>query len=164
MAQGWDYTDPVSEAQADLLQIDMGIKTPQMAAAERGRDWEEMQLDLAAARAFRKLQQLPDVAGSYTRDRVDAGNVGQDGQQTTELDQVKGEAEAYGVAVRAGVITPQTDDENAFRDKLKLPPMSEAAKSAWVEDKGARRPITLVKPGETQPTQPQTQDGDDDGE
>jgi capsid protein len=76
MAQGWDYTDPVSEAQADQLQIDMGIKTPQMAAAERGRDWEEMQLDLAAARAFRKLHELPDVAGTYTRDRIE-----QQGQQ-----------------------------------------------------------------------------------
>jgi capsid protein len=72
MAEGWDYTDPVSEAQADQLQIDMGIKTASMAAAERGRDWEEMQLELAAERALRKLNNLPDIAGNYTRDRVDA--------------------------------------------------------------------------------------------
>lgn len=68
MAEGWDYTDPVSEAQADQLQIDMGIKTPQMVASERGRDWEEMQIDLKAAAAFRKLQQIGDVRSTYTRD------------------------------------------------------------------------------------------------
>jgi lambda family phage portal protein len=70
MAEGWDYTDPVSEAQADLLQIDMGIKTRKMAAAERGRDWEEMQIQLKAETAARKLNELPDVAGNYTRDRL----------------------------------------------------------------------------------------------
>jgi capsid protein len=36
----WDYTDPVSEAQSDLLQIDMGTKTHQMVISERGRDAE----------------------------------------------------------------------------------------------------------------------------
>ncbi len=44
----FDYTDPVSEAQSDLLQMDMKTKSPQMVIAERGRDaarilrdWEE---------------------------------------------------------------------------------------------------------------------------
>jgi capsid protein len=72
MAEGWDYTDPVSEGQADLLLIDAGLKTRAMAAAERGRDWEEMQIELAAERALRRANDLPDIAGNYTRDRVDA--------------------------------------------------------------------------------------------
>jgi lambda family phage portal protein len=66
--QGWDYTDPVSESQADLLQIDMGVKTPQMVAAERGRDWEEMQEELAVARALRRLSELPEMHSTLTRD------------------------------------------------------------------------------------------------
>jgi lambda family phage portal protein len=71
VSEGWDYTNPVSEAQADQLQIDMGIKTPQMAAAERGRDYEEMVIDNAAAGALRKLNKLPEIAGNYTRDRIE---------------------------------------------------------------------------------------------
>jgi lambda family phage portal protein len=67
VAEGWDYTDPVSEAQADLLQIDMGIKTPQMAAADRGRDWEEMQEERAAAMLFQKALNLPQIHSNLTR-------------------------------------------------------------------------------------------------
>lgn len=63
------------------------------------------------------------------------------------VDQVKAQMDAYGVAVRAGVITPQPADEDSFRQKLGLPPMSNEAKSAWKDDKGVRRPITLVQPG-----------------
>ena len=62
--EGWDYTDPVSEAQGDQLQIDMGIKTPRMVAAERGRDYEEMQAELAADRALKRLA----VRSTLTRD------------------------------------------------------------------------------------------------
>lgn len=68
VSEGWDYTDPVSESQADLLQIDMGTKTPQMVAAERGRDWEEMQIDLQAASAMRRMMELREVSSTLTRD------------------------------------------------------------------------------------------------
>jgi lambda family phage portal protein len=71
VAEGWDYTDPVSEAQADLLQIDMGIKTPRMCASERGRDIDEIRAELAAERSLRKIAELPDIAGNYTRDRIE---------------------------------------------------------------------------------------------
>jgi capsid protein len=68
---GWDYTDPVSEAQADLLQIDMGIKTQRMACEERGRDWEEIQAQRSVERMARKLNELPEVGSQMTRDRVE---------------------------------------------------------------------------------------------
>lgn len=71
MAEGWDYTDPVSEAQADLLQINMGIKTRAMAAAERGRDLEEMLIENAAEAAAIRLAKLIDVGSNMTRDRVE---------------------------------------------------------------------------------------------
>lgn len=70
-------------------------------------------------------------------------------------------SDAYGVAVRAGVITPQTQDEDAFRKKLGLPPMSPAAKAAWSLDKGTRRPITLTQPGTTKPVQGTTNENED---
>jgi lambda family phage portal protein len=151
VAVGWDYTDPVSEAQADQLQIDMGVKTPQMVAAERGRDWDEMQEELAVARAVRRLKELPNVMSNMTRDEFTADTTQQNNGVDPELERLKGEADAYGVGVRAGVITPQTDDEDAFRKKMKLPAMSEDAKAAWEEDEGVRRPITLTQPGGASP-------------
>lgn len=56
--------------------------------------------------------------------------------------------DAYGVSVRAGAITPQLEDEDQFRKEMGLPPMSEDAKRAWLEDKGIRRPVTLKGAGE----------------
>ena len=50
---------------------------------------------------------------------------------------------SYGIATRAGAVTPQIQDEEFFRQSLKLPEMSAESQNAWVEDGGIRRPITL---------------------
>lgn len=42
LSNAWEYTDPVSEAQGDQLQVDAGHKSPQMVIAERGRDAERI--------------------------------------------------------------------------------------------------------------------------
>jgi hypothetical protein len=66
------------------------------------------------------------------------------------------------VGVRAGALTPQTDDEENFRQKMGLPAMSEDAKAAWAEDEGVRRPITLTQPGGASPlAAPQAPSEDD---
>lgn len=54
-------------------------------------------------------------------------------------------AETYGVAVRAGLITPCLQDENVFRRKLGLPPAPAEVESDWAKGKGVRRPITLTQ-------------------
>jgi hypothetical protein len=74
------------------------------------------------------------------------------------FENLKAKFDAYGVAVRAGAITPADVDEDQFRQEAGLPPMSQAVKGAWKEDKGFRRPITLaptggIKPAPTQTTQ-----------
>lgn len=71
VAEGWQYTDPVNEPLADLLELDMGTKTRSMIAAERGRDIEEMNEENAADRMTRRLKELPDVGSNYTRDRIE---------------------------------------------------------------------------------------------
>lgn len=58
-------------------------------------------------------------------------------------------ADTYGVAVRAGAVTPQPEDEQTFRKRLGLPAMSDAVKGAWKQDGNARRPITLRDPSGT---------------
>lgn len=47
------------------------------------------------------------------------------------------------MAVRAGALTPQQEDEINFRTRLNLPSLSEAALEAWKDDDGVRKPITL---------------------
>ncbi len=61
-----------------------------------------------------------------------------------EIGNLKSLLDAYGVGVRAGVITPQTDDERALRDKFGLPEMSDAVVADWAESGGVRHPITLA--------------------
>jgi capsid protein len=65
LPNAFDYTDPVSEAQSDLLQIDMKTKSPQMVIAERGRDEAQIIRDLQAWET--KTKDLPKVNSTLTR-------------------------------------------------------------------------------------------------
>jgi hypothetical protein len=56
---------------------------------------------------------------------------------------LKAKFDSYGVGVRAGSITPQFQDEEAFRVEAGLPAISQPVQEAWNEDGGYRRPITL---------------------
>jgi hypothetical protein len=58
---------------------------------------------------------------------------------------------AYGIAVRAGAITPCIEDEIYFRNVFDLPPMPESAKAAWKKTDNIRTPITLAQPGQPVP-------------
>jgi len=60
--------------------------------------------------------------------------------------------DAYGVAVRAGAITPQIEDETYFRGVMDLPEMSESVKSLWSEQRGYRQPLTLAGEDESEPS------------
>lgn len=66
----WDYNDPVSEAQADLLEVSTGLKSPQQAAESRGRDWRETVQQIAEARKVYAALGIPYVLSSLTRDEV----------------------------------------------------------------------------------------------
>ena len=52
-------------------------------------------------------------------------------------------AEAYGVAVRAGLLTPNIEDEKAARKLFGLPDVSQPVISEWERTNGVRAPITL---------------------
>jgi hypothetical protein len=53
--------------------------------------------------------------------------------------------ETYGIAVRAGVVTPTLDDEIKMRELIGLPPITAAVRASWAETGGIRQPITLAK-------------------
>ena len=78
-----------------------------------------------------------------------------------DIEKLKDLLEAYGVGVRAGVLTPCIDDENAFREMLGLDPAPAAVSKAWEDQGGIRIPVTLQKPGmieEAAPPAPVTQE------
>ena len=59
------------------------------------------------------------------------------------IERLKSLLDAYGIAVRAGAITPCQEDESAFREMMGLPEMPAAVAMYWAESKGVRKPITL---------------------
>lgn len=59
---------------------------------------------------------------------------------------LKAVAEAYGVAVRAGLITPCLQDENDFRALIGMKPAPDVVIKDWEDSDGVRRPITLQRP------------------
>ncbi len=58
---------------------------------------------------------------------------------------VKTLLDAYGIGVRGGVITPNIDDENAFRKLLGLAPANDSVVAEWGRSNGVRLPVTLQK-------------------
>ena len=65
--------------------------------------------------------------------------------------------DAYGAAVRAGVITPCLSDENEFRVRFGLKPAGPEVEADWKKYGGIRRPVTLSNPTENsgKPTKPE---------
>jgi phage portal protein, lambda family len=150
--RGWEYIEPEKDIRADLMAIAGGLKTRTQALANRGDDITDF---LETAEGERKDIEAHNLeftadggAGVPVADTED-----ENGNQSTldDIEVVNRRANAYGVGVRAGALTPQTDDEEDFRKALALPGMSEDAKRAWSEDKGVRRPITLVSSDGTHP-------------
>ena len=62
-----------------------------------------------------------------------------------KLDLIRKEMESYGIGVRAGAITPQTEDEEYFRKSAGFPAIGAMAKDAWTKEaNGVRRPVTIT--------------------
>lgn len=61
-----------------------------------------------------------------------------------DADKLRQYSEAYGVAVRAGALTPNRVDETFFRELFGLPELPEEVKRSWDESKGVKAPITLA--------------------
>lgn len=91
-----------------------------------------------------KSQELDNEAKAGTL----GGGEGEEVLTKVKFDNLKSKFDAYGVAVRAGALTPQTADEDSFRKEAGLPAMSEQVNEAWKDDGGVRRPITLQSKNE----------------
>jgi len=60
-----------------------------------------------------------------------------------EISDLKAFLDAYGVAVRAGAVTPQMQDEEYVRALMDLPPMTDAVRAYWGEQDRVRKPLTI---------------------
>jgi capsid protein len=66
LVNAWEYTDPISDAQSDHLQIDMGTKSVQQVIAERGRDAEQLLRE--REEWAEKTKDMPQLHSTMTRD------------------------------------------------------------------------------------------------
>jgi lambda family phage portal protein len=117
--RGWPWVDPSNDIEANIKAIKNRLTSHSQVVSENGGDFEET------------LQ-------SQEQDEKDAGARGI--SLDDESDAMK--ANTLGVHVRAGLITPQMEDEEKMREEVGMPPLSAEAKAAWAKDK-VRRPITL---------------------
>lgn len=138
--------DAGRDASANREDLEMGIKCFSDHYGEQGAEFKR-----EVRRRAREIKFIERVA---TEEGVDSSKlykptrteakaiVGEDGAVKEDL---KTRFDYYGVGVRAGAITPSRSDEETFRAMAGLPPMSKEVQSAWDEDGGVRRPITLVQ-------------------
>jgi hypothetical protein len=149
-----EHADPdkVASAQAQRLKNGTGNLADEIADA--GDDWEDKQQLAARTLGLSVDQYRERLADSlFPPTPEPAAQVDQQPPENpnADLERLKAEIDAYGIAVRAGVLTPQPADEDGFRQRLQLAAMSPEARKAWADDKGVRRPITITPPAGAQP-------------
>jgi len=129
----WKSVDPTKDAAATKLELEQGITSPQEEMRRRGRDPERIR------------EEREQWAAAEETTEPSTAEPGGDPAATS--DAVKASVDAYGAAVRAGVVTPQREDEKHYRAELGVPGASRLVDNAW-EREGVRRPVTLAAPAD----------------
>jgi capsid protein len=137
------------EAQANLNDVRAGLRTYSEDYSERGLEWKDQLRQRAVEAKF-----LADLANEYQLhpDQIATFN------PNPASNPMKDQLDTYGVAVRAGVITPNVEDERAVREQMRLPQVPPQVEEAWSESP-VRSPITLSSGLQASEEQPAT-DGD----
>ena len=163
---------------ADIADLRAGLTTEDHIVEARGMNYEELVRKRAANIVMKKriaeenglnpvelgttgmpgdpVELVEDETGEVVTDEEGEVVTDDNGEATlamkSDLDfaTLKAKFDSYGVAVRAGSITPQKSDEDAFRSEAGLPEMSQSVTDAWTQDGGYRRPITLRSGSESQ--------------
>jgi len=170
IGQSMPSIDPVKDAEAADIRIAQGATCRERNAQNYdGSDYyDNMEKQAAEREVMPKVEPVDTLTspGQPTKGTTeDEGKTDSETEEDTDFEGLKQEMDSYGVAVRAGAITPQPEDEDHFRAKGGFPPASQAVKSAWEKDEGVRRPITLTQsPGSAAQTVGQKNEEDPDTE
>lgn len=124
------HIHPVQEIDAWLKAIENGLTSRKRVVAEFGEDVEDIDAENVEDMARAAHGKLAYPVYPKLAETIDTGIL-------------KSTVNDYGVAVRAGAITPQPEDEEAYRASFGLPPMGDKAKAFWAEQGGVKQPITL---------------------
>jgi len=180
----WDFTmppkvsiDPGRDSKALIEEYKIGSVNMTEIMQEMGKTYESVIRERAIEVATRKriVKEVEAATGETVDDREmqmltpnemapDAVVEGGEEDNTVRFENLKAQFDAFGVGVRAGGITPSKEDEQRFRELGGLPSMSPAVVGAWKQDKGYRRPITLMNEGavsDPKSKQPTTQENED---
>ena len=162
----WTVTRPARltvddgrEERADLEKVLAGAMSEEEFQANRGKSLREHMTERA-----RTIQTAEEVAASMsTPERPIRADellaVGGGGAAGAEAGPSQKENfDSYGVGVRAGALTPQSEDERHFREAAGLPDLSAAAGDLWEDQGGIRQPITLAPMAPGQPPAPPEDD------
>ncbi len=136
--------DEKKEVDAAEKRVDMGLTTlSEETAALTGGDWSLKHPQRAKEVQKRReagLEPSLEEINNGTNETVESDTID---DVVTFYENLKTKADFYGVAVRAGAITPQELDEEMFRKDGGFPEITDPISEAWKADEGTRRPITL---------------------
>ncbi|WP_323033218.1 phage portal protein [Paracoccus sp. (in: a-proteobacteria)] len=91
----WDWVDPLKDANAEIAQIEAGLKSRTQAIAERGYDAEQVDRDIAAERARERALGLDFRRPGSPAQGVQAlSGPGEDGGKDEDTDQTDATADA----------------------------------------------------------------------
>lgn len=151
---GRPLNDTEKEAAGFELMMKLGLAAPEMIATSMGESWDKLRTTIAknkaemAAMGIAWPGGLPPAAAAPP----DGAAAAQESGRPDEVSP-REKVDAFGIGVRAGVVTPQIEDEEELRKVLRLPQMSDAVREVWKEE-GVRRPITIAGTGEGGPPVP----------
>lgn len=140
--QGREMLDPVKEMNGLILELKSGLVSWTEACKRRGYNPDVLMEQI------KKDKEMFSASGINVDWIIEneTSVINPSGDSVLTPDEIKKIMDAYGVGVRAGVITPTEEDENFFRKIASYPEMTPAVVNAWLEDNGFRRPITLAVP------------------
>ena len=133
------WIDPKAEAEAIEKLIKLRVITREEVAQMRGYRLADI-LDAIAAE-----QQEAEAKGI----RFEENAISEDAPDPA-IELARETAEAYEIAARTGLVTPNAEDETEFRKRLALPQMPTSVTDAWEASDGVRIP-TAVAPAAPAP-------------
>lgn len=146
------WIDPLKEVDAKIKMVQAGFRSSAQVIRESNGSIVDIYRQLGEETALRQelgirtlMDQLAaNQAAPGASNDPNGSDPANSGDEVIDMNE-------YGVAVRAGMVTPQSEDETAIREKLGLPKMSAQVVDSWKQDGNVRRPITLQGVEQTAP-------------